>query len=119
MHPAKEVILSKAPCVFVHFHLLIKTCFTRDTCLASSKKRHLLHTLSTHLVKKKFIMTVYVCCALLGFLCASKCTALNLSRKYIYAELVDNCNIKDNILERLSDTFIMSHSALGQIFTHV
>lgn len=44
----------------------------------------------------------------MGLLCASKCTALNLSRMHIYAELVDYSNNKGKILERLSDTFNMS-----------
>lgn len=109
LHPAKGVILSEtlSSRVCLHsFHtnilaprLLIKTCFTRNTCLGSSIKRHLLHTLNTlYHVTVLSIQFIYVLTFFMSLFSASKYIALNLSRTYCYAALGENSDTKDNIL---------------------
>lgn len=109
LHPAKGVILSETLSTRVCLHsfhtnilaprLLIKTCFTRNTCLGSSIKRHLLHTLNTlYHVTVLSIQFIYVLTSFISLFSASKYIALNLSRTYCYAALGENSDTKDNIL---------------------
>lgn len=94
--------------------LLIKTCFTRNTCLGSSIKRHLLHTLNTlYHVTVLSIQFIYVWTSFLSLFSASKYIALNFSRTYCYAALGENSDTKDNIFWH-----IWHVSAHCQVFTY-
>lgn len=97
--------------------LLSKTCFTRDTCLGSSIKRHLLHTLNTlYHVTVLSIQFIYVWTSFFSLFSASKWIALNLSRTYCNARLVKAVTLKTTFWGAF--WHIWHVSAHCQVFTY-